>query len=213
MTDVHAFDAQNSQDETPRFHPRGRIIRADEVQAWTTGQSYLEAAKREALRIRRDATNALKEEKRRGFEEGRLEGTQAATKLLMETKAKADRYLADADGQVIDLAMAVVQRVLGDLDVKDLILRAVHHALAKQRRDQPLTLHVSPEIADQLRLQIAEVFGDGDAHLITIEADPRLEIGECRAASEIGFVELGLEAQIRALHQGLRDGLKRPDSE
>ena len=213
MTDLQAFQDQDTQDEAPRFRPRGRIIRADEVRAWETGQSYLEAAKREARRIRREAADTLNEEKRRGFEEGRLEGAQSAAKLLMETKVKADRYLADADGQIIDLAMAVVQRVLGNLDAKDLILQAVHHALAKQRRDQPLTLHVSPKIAEQLRQQMRDAFGEGDAHLITVEPDPRLEIDECRAASEIGFVELGLKAQIQALHQGLRDGLKRPDGE
>ncbi len=193
-----------------RFRPRGRIVRAHEVKAWTTAQGYLEAAKREALRMRTDAARASEEEKRRGFEEGRKEGAKSAAHVLMDTKAKADRYLAAAEGQLVDLAMAVVQRVLGEFDIKDLMLEAVRHALAKQRDDQPLTLYVSPEVAGQLRLQIAESQGDDTTPPITVEADPKLDVGACRLASEAGFVELGLDAQLQALHQGLRDGLRQP---
>ncbi len=192
------------------FRPRGRIIPAEEVQAWTTGQSYLAAAKREAERIRTETIAAVEEEKRLGFELGRKDGGEAVTRLLAETSAGADRYLAEADGRLIDLAMAIVQRVLGDFDERELIIKAVHHALAKQRKDQRLTLYAAPDIIDQLGHRIAESF-DGDLlHLITIEADPKLEVDQCRVASEIGFIELGLEAQLNALHQGLRDGLKRP---
>lgn len=196
--------------ESIHFRPRGRVIRAPDVQAWNTGSDYLEAAKREAKRIRTEAAEAFEEEKRRGFEEGRKEGAEAAACLLAETGAKADRYLAEADGQLVDLAMAVVQRVLGDLDVRQLIQKAVHHALTKQRNDQPLIVYASPEIIDQLRCQIAESFDDSVRHLITVEADPKLQVGECRMASDVGFVELGVDAQLRAMHQGLRDSLKRP---
>ncbi len=193
------------------FRPRGRIIRADEMEAWNTGNSYLEAAKREAKRIRTEAVTAFDEEKRRGFEEGRKEGAEAAARVLAETKIKADRYLAESDGQLVDLAMAVVQRVLGKLDARQVILKAVHHALSKQRQDQPLTIYASPEIVDQLRLQLNESFDDSVCHLMTIEADPKLDVGDCRMATNVGFVELGVEAQLRALHEGLRDNLRIRD--
>lgn len=193
-----------------RFHPRGRIVPAADVEAWQTGCGYLDAAKREAKRIRTDAVDAFEQEKQRGFAEGRKEGAEAAAQLLTETSARADRYLADADGQLVDLAMAVVQRVLGDFDVRDLTLRAVEEALSKQRKDQPLVVYASPEMIDRLCSKIDESVGEGVRHLITVEADPKLEVGDCRLASEVGFVELGIEAQLRALHQGLRHGLKRP---
>lgn len=200
---------ETGDDDGPRFRPRGRILPAGEVDVWHTGQSYLEAAKREARRIRADAGGVYRQEKQRGFEEGRREGAEAATRLLAETAVKADRYLADADGQLVDLAMAILQRILGDIDAGQLVLKAVHHALSKQRKDQLLTLHVSPEMIDQLQAQIAESFDDESRQLITIEADPKLAVGECRAATDVGFVELGIDAQLRALHQGLRDNLKR----
>lgn len=169
----------------------------------------MQAARAEAERIRTEAMAAYEAEKQRGFEEGRQDGAESAARLLAETSARADRHLAETDGQVVDLAIGVVQRVLGDFDVRQLTLKAVHHALVKQRQDQHLTLHVAPDMADELRAQISESFEQGVHHLITVEADPRLESDACRLASEVGFVDLGIEAQLRAIHRGLRDGLKR----
>ena len=212
MVDTATADTKEqvaSAGEEPRFRPSGRIIRADDVKAWNTGCSYLEAAKREAKRIRTEAVTAFEEERSRGFEEGRREGAEAAARVLAETKAQADRYLAEADSQLVDLAMAIVQRVLGDFDVRQLILKAVHHALTRRRQDQPIVVYASPEIVDQLRLQISESFDDSIRHLVTVESDPKLDVGNCRMASEIGFVELGVDAQLKALHDGMRDSLKR----
>ena len=199
--------------EDLRFRPQGRIIRADDVKAWNTGRSFLEAAKREAKRIRTEAVEAFEAEKRRGFEEGRREGAEAAARVLAETKFKADRHLAESDDQLVDLAMAIVQRVLGNLDARQLILKAVHHALTKQRQDRSIVVHTSPEIVDQLRLQLDQSFDDSVRHLVTVEADPKLDVGECRMATDVGFVELGVEAQLRALHEGMRQSLRRPGND
>ncbi|MGI9510411.1 MAG: hypothetical protein ACR2QJ_13820 [Geminicoccaceae bacterium] len=89
-----------------RYRPRGRVIPAEEIDAWQRGRSYLEAAKGEAERIRNEAHGAFEDAKRNGFEEGRAEGAEAASRLLAETALHADRHLAAADGQIVDLALA-----------------------------------------------------------------------------------------------------------
>lgn len=193
----------------PRYRPRGRVVPAKEISAWETGEAYLKAAREEGERLKREAVSAFEESKRQGFEEGRKEGSAAASRLLAETAALADRELAGADRQIVDLALAVVRRVLGDLDVGQLTRNAVRHALAKQRQDQHLTLCVAPDLVDALRADVDEMFDSSVRHLITIEPDPRLDRGQCRLASDIGFVDLGIEEQLRAIHQGLADGLKQ----
>lgn len=195
------------------YRPRGRIIPAKEVSAWRTGQSYLEAAERESERLQKEAVSAFEEAKRRGFEEGRKEGAAAAAKLLAETASRADRHLAEADRQILDLALAVVRRVLGDFDVGQLTRNAVCHALAKQRQSQHLTLYVAPEMVDELRADVDALFEPGMRHLVTVEPNTRLDQGQCRLASEIGFVDLGIDAQLKVIHQGLADGLQRQTSD
>jgi type III secretion protein L len=193
----------------PRYRPRGRVIPAKDIEAWETGKAFLKAAADEADRLKQDARIAYEEAKRQGFEEGRKEGAADAAKLLAETARKADQHLARSDRQLIDLALAVVRRVLGDFDVGQLTRNAVRHALSRQRQDQHLTLYVTPGMVDSLRADVDRLFDPGVRHLITIEPDSRLEQGQCRLASDVGFVDLGIEAQLRAIHQGLADGLKR----
>ncbi len=204
-----SLDDQPGRDETMRFRPQGRVIPAKEISAWRTGQAYREAAAQEAERIKREARLAFEETKRHGFEEGRKAGAEAATRLLAETTLRADQHLAAADRRVVDLALAVVRRVLGEFDAGQLIQNAVRHALSSQRQSQHLTVHVAPDMVDGLQADIDARLDPAMRHLITIEPDPRQDQGQCRLASENGFVDLGIEAQLNAIHQGLADGLQR----
>lgn len=198
-----------SDGKTVRYRPRGRILPAEEVAAWETGQSYLEAAARESERLRDDAVSAFEDAKERGFEEGRKKGAEAVARLLVETAGRADRQLAEADRQVIDLALAVLRRVLGDFDVHELLTQAVQQALISERQNRHLTLHVAPDMVDRLRTDLDDIVEPGMRHLITVEPDAKRQRGDCRLSSDIGFVDLGIETQLCALHQGLIDGLSR----
>ena len=192
-----------------RYRPRGRVVVAAEIEAWHQGEAYLDAARREAERLRGEAIEAFEQAKLAGFEEGRKEGAEAAARLLADTARRADRHLAQADRQVVDLALAVVRQVLGEFDAGRLVSNAVRHALSRQRQSQHLTLHVAPDVVETLRADLDSQFEPGLRHLITVEPDPRLERGQCRLASEVGFVDLGIDAQLDAIHQGLVDGMKR----
>lgn len=206
---IERQDAPETDGPAPRYRPRGRVVPAAEIRAWEDGRSYLEAAAREADRLRQEAIAAFEEAKRQGFEEGRKEGAEAAARLLAETAANADRHLAKADAQIVDLALAVVHRVLGDFDVGQLTRNAVRHALSRQRQDQHLTLHVAPDMVEGLRADLDAGFEPGLRHLITVEPDPRLDQSQCRLASDVGFVDLGIDAQLRAIRKGLLDALER----
>ncbi|MEM8948507.1 MAG: type III secretion system stator protein SctL [Pseudomonadota bacterium] len=206
-TESNAEQAMNG--DGVRYRPRGRVIPADEIRAWETGKAFMTAATSEAERLKAEAVAAFDEAKKSGFEEGRTAGAESAARLLAETALRADRHLADADRQIVDLAMAVVRQVMGEFDVRQLTRNAVRHALSKQRQSQHLTLHVAPDMVEILRTDIDAQFAPEVRHLITVEPDPRLDPGQCRLASEIGFVDLGVDAQLKAIHQGLVEGLQR----
>lgn len=191
----------------PRFRPRGRILPAKEVEGYETAAAFMEAARHEAESQKANATSVLETARRQGFEQGRLEGAKAAAGLLAETKRRADQYLARADLEIVDLALAVVREVLGEFDVEKLTREAVRHGLEKQRQDQQLTLYVSPDMADPVRAHLDQEIAPDRRPLITVDIDPKLDLGQCRLASEIGFVELGVQAQLSAIHQGLKAGL------
>ncbi len=202
-------EEQAAGENAVRYRPRGRVIPAEDIRAWENGRSYMQAAAREAERLQEEAAQAFEDAKKRGFEEGRKEGAEAASRLLAETTRRADHHLAGADQQIVDLSLAVVRRVLGEFDIGRLTRNAVCHALGKQRQSQHLTLHVAPDMVDGLRADLDAAFEPDIGHLITVEPDPRLDRGQCRLASDIGFVDLGIEAQLKAIHRGLSESLDR----
>lgn len=202
-------DREAASPEPLRYRPRGRIVAAKEIEAWRTGKAYVEAAAREAERLKSDALGAYEDARKQGFEDGRKEGAEAAARLLAETKARADRHLAEADREIVDLALAVVRQVLGEFDIGQLTRNAVCHALAKQRQSQHLTLYVAPDMVEELRSDVDGLFEPGVRHLVSVEPDARLDRGQCRLASDVGFVDLGIEAQLNAIQKGLVDGLRR----
>ena len=202
------LEDERADDRQPlRYRPRGRVLQAEEVQRYETATALMQAAEREAEDLRADAMSVLERARRQGFEQGRQEGAKAIARLLSETTLRADRYLEEADTEIVDLALAVVRQVLGEFDVEKLTRDAVMHGLAKQRQDQHLTLYVTPDMAEPMRADLDQRIAPAKRHLITVELDPKLDHGQCRLASEIGFIDLGVRAQLEAIQQGLRDGL------
>ena len=64
-------------------------------------------------------------------------------------------------------------------------------------------------MVDGVRADLDATFDPDVRHLISVESDHHLARGDCRLASEIGFVDLGIEAQLDAVHRGLMEGLER----
>jgi type III secretion protein L len=64
-------------------------------------------------------------------------------------------------------------------------------------------VRVSPERADDLRRALSVGDRADGGPVVRVDADPGLSPSTCVMQSEFGNVELGIEAQLRALREGL----------
>ncbi|MBV9564314.1 MAG: HrpE/YscL family type III secretion apparatus protein, partial [Bradyrhizobium sp.] len=94
--------------------PGRKVLRAAEADAWSDGYRFLATASAAAERIRQDADAAYQARHAQGYEDGRAEGSREATRLVSDTSAKVDRYLAGLDHEIARLAIDIVRRVLGE---------------------------------------------------------------------------------------------------
>ena len=188
--------------ELSNFRPRRRIIPAGEAQAWIEGDSYREIAKRDAEALLAEARAVFEGERKRGIEAGLRAGAEAKAALLAEATARIDRGLAAAEQQFAAAVVATVERVLGSFDRQELLVRAAKHALAEMREARHLILRVAAEEAGAVERRLAEAIGPGNT-LVEIQGDPSLEPGEAVLESELGFVSIGIDAQLAALRRGL----------
>jgi type III secretion protein L len=185
-----------SLDVLPR-EPGVTVLRAAEAAVWQDGFRFLAAVRRVAAQVNEIARKTYAVEYARGFAEGKAAGASEAARLVSETTAKVDRHLASVEQEIGALALNVVRRVLGELDVGELIARTAAQAVAEFRREKWLKVTVHPAAADRVRAVLAALPPDGGP-TVTVESDAALDERACIVASDIAVVDASLETQLKA---------------
>jgi len=183
--------------------PGARIIRPTEFEAWSDGFRFVKEAGAAADRIVETARRAYDVEQARGYAEGRAAGATEAARLIADARGAIDEYLESVEFQVAELALDVVRRVLGQIELGELVARAAQEAATDFRRARFLKITVHPDAADQVR----SAFADRDVTVV-VEADPHLARTACIIASEILVIDAGIDAQLGAIAEAFARPLR-----
>jgi type III secretion protein L len=195
---------QISLDDLPAG-PGSRIVRAAQVDVWQDGYRFLAAVREAAGKVEENAHNTYAAAYAKGFTEGRSAGAIEASRLVRDTTLAVDRYLAKLESEIGALALGVVRRVLGELDIADVVARAAAQALAEFRQEKFVKVRVHPAAVDRVSTALAALTQEGGPS-VTVESDPALDQGACIVTSDIAVVEASIEAQLRAFANDLRPG-------
>jgi type III secretion protein L len=176
----------------------GSVLNAKDVKAWQDAFEFLSHAEKqiadEKTQAEEAASRLYESERSRGYEDGKAE----ATRLVTETTLKVDRFLQSIEPQVAQLAMSVVNRVLGNFDTRDLIAAAAAHAIADLRREKGLTVSVHPDVVDSVTKEFARLGLSGRIE-VTIEGNPSLDRTACIIASDLAVVDASIQTQLAAI--------------
>ncbi|MGF3025707.1 type III secretion system stator protein SctL [Methylobacterium aquaticum] len=190
---------ERAQPIAPRLRPTGPIVRAAEIGIWSDARAGLAASHRHAVETRAWARDLVERERARARAEGREAGEEEGARRVAETAARATAYLAALERELPALVHGLVAEILGAFEPGDALVRAVRQAVGRLRPDAEATLRVAPGDVETVRAGLDGI----DAGAVRIEADPMLRPGECCLRSAVGSVELGIDAQLRALRAGL----------
>ncbi|MGK9168726.1 type III secretion system stator protein SctL [Inquilinus limosus] len=188
----------------PAFRRGGPVLKAEALGQWRDARRYLAEAEAHAGRLRAEADAAFTAERERGHAEGLAAAREEAAALLAATSLQIDRYLAGLDQTLADLVQETIERILGRFDRRELLLQAVDHALRQARLDHAATLRVAPDMVEALRGRLADPPLADIGRRVTVESDPGLAADTCVMVTKYGHVELGIDAQLRALREALR---------
>jgi type III secretion protein L len=181
--------------------PGTRIVRAADAAAWQDGFRFLEAVREAAGKVEESARAAYAAAYEKGYADGRAAGAIEASRMVRDTTFAVDRYLARLENEVGALALSVVRRVLGELDVTELVARAAAQALGEFRHAKSLRVAVHPAAVDRVNAALAALT-QVDVP-VTVDSDPTLDLGACIVASDFAVVDASIEVQLRALAEGL----------
>lgn len=171
--------------------PGVKIIPAAEESAWRDGFSFLSE-----VRTHQAAERA------KGYADGRAAANQEASRLIVETSAKVQKYLASLDKQVGQLAFDIVRRILSEFDDAELVARAARNALVDFREAKAVTIKIHPSAEPQLRRALAD-FDGGEDFIMSIETDADMGERICVLSTEFAVVEATIETQLAAIAQAM----------
>ncbi|QND62178.1 type III secretion system stator protein SctL (plasmid) [Mesorhizobium sp. AR07] len=186
----------------PQMRPVGPLIPASELEIWQCAAEARAAAERHQQRVRSWARAAYQRERARGQIEGLNAGAEELARLIAGTVSEVAQRKAVLEQELPQLVMEVLSDILGAFDPGELLVRAVRHAIERKYSGAEVCLHVCPMQVDMLAREFAGCDGREGRPRVRIDPDPTLSLQQCVLWSEYGNVDLGLDAQMRALRLG-----------
>jgi type III secretion protein L len=178
----------------------GWILQPEDVATWHEAQAMLAQAREEALHIRNEAVVFFEAEKARGYAEGQEQVQLEQMDRMIEMAGKTVDYFAGMEQRIVKLVMHSVRRVIDDFSDEERVMAVVRSGLAVLRNQKQLTLRLSPESAEQVRVRAQELLerfpGVG---ILDIVDDSRLKSDSAILESEIGVVEASIDKQLETL--------------
>jgi type III secretion protein L len=184
--------------------PAGSVVRAKDLQQWSDGEGYLAAAKQVLELARQKASELVQAERARGHKEGWEDGSKEVFSFLAQTKLAVDAYYAQLETNLRELAVQVIEQVVGDLDASDAVASAVRKALATSDPGNEVTLYVAPEVLHAVRKKLEGQLSQSTISTITLRADPKLSATTCMLVSDFCTVDVSIGKQLSLLTESLR---------
>jgi flagellar assembly protein FliH len=205
-------DAGPSEGEAERRAPPANgLAEALLAQARAEAERIVAEAQQQAEAIRQEAEAAGRQQ---GFEAGFAEGravaeAQAAQEsarlheLLNSILAERVRILSKAEAELVDLALAIARKVIGDIAANhaEAVAYIVHQAIEQLGQGGPFQVHLHPTDAERLAA-FWPAAGKPDWKLVP---DERIAPGGCIVVCGAGQVDARLETQLDLIQKAFRD--------
>ncbi len=150
---------------------------------------------------------------RQGREQGHAEALAGMAQQLLQAQQSARDLIDAQDARVIDLAAALVARILPQLDGAAVIRPLLVEALRSQQNERQLSVYVHPSMAGVVRAQVdAWRSSLASAPAVLVIEDAQLDVLGLVVDGEQGSLRAGVADQLQALTQSLHRSLEESRS-
>ena len=182
----------------------GKVLKSEDYAQWIEANQLIANAEARAQQILSDAKARYESEKKRGYQDGVAEGQKAQAEKMMDAMMESVNYFSKVENSLVDIVMSAVRKILSDFGDVELTQGVVKQALAKVRNESKISLHVSPEQADQVRTRLKEITADyTNIGFIDVVPDSQVPNTACKIETEMGSVDTNIEAQLEILRTAL----------
>ena len=180
------------------FETRIRELNAKHKQLEEEFQVQLNGARKEAYEAGRKSA----EDERSAM---LIAASESLTKAIEEFRLSRDQYLAQVEREVVQLSLAIAERILHrEAQMDPLLLSgAVRVALGQLAESTEVRLRV-PIGEEQMWAEMLRLMPNLPLHP-ELAVDERMKIGECTIETKLGSVDIGIRAQLTEIERGFFD--------
>ncbi|MGL5812103.1 HrpE/YscL family type III secretion apparatus protein [Aeromonas sp.] len=190
--------------------PGQRLLRSQDYQSYLSAQALVDAARVQAAEIVQEARAVYEQQKELGWQAGMEQARREQAVLIHQTQLQCQGYYRMVEGQMSEVVLQAVRKILHDYDQVALTLKVVREALSLVSNQKQVTVRVAPEQVQAVRDQIAKVHKDfPEIGYLEISADARLDQGGCILETEVGIIDASLDGQLEALSRAISTTLER----
>ena len=182
-----------------------KIIRKDDLEKFFAAEEIILESKKKAQEILDKAEEIYKNRFEQGLTEGKEEGKSEYTFKIMDMVLSQVDSLESLEKQLVEVVTKSVNKIIGDLDEKDRIVRVVRKGLSAVRGEKRIVVRVSthdePIVREDLKAYLLS--DDGRSGYIEVRGDVNLKKGDCILETQMGVVEASLDTQLKILSESL----------
>lgn len=198
--------AESAIDKPVLPPPRRAVLNAEEFEAHSAAKQIVMEAQKKAEEIKAEARAYRDEVFARAREEAQADVQARAAEELAKAKMQAGSIVAEAERDIVDLALKVATKLIGrDLERDpSIVLDIVANATEAARSSKSMVLHVNPEdgkLLRERRPRLMELVARSVD--ISIRDDADVEKGGCVIHTEFGVIDGQLRTQFEMLRNVL----------
>ncbi len=184
----------------------GRNVSADEAAAAAQIQAMIQAAEAEAERIRQAAQAEVEAARKEGYQKGLDDGTAEIIQQKIKMVERSVTYLEQLEGRVVDVVVAALQKCVGELDCRSVVLGLIDQAMAAVVRTQrQMTIRVAPANLEVVKQHISELHGKyPSVTQLSVASDDHIGDTDCILETDAGIVDASLTVQLDAIEKAFR---------
>lgn len=186
--------------------PRRAVVNAEEFEAHQAAKGIVAEAMKKADEIRAEALRYKEEVFAKARDDARAEVEARSAEELARAKMLAGQLLQDSEKDIVELALRVAERIIGNDLERDpeVVLSICANAIQSTRAQKAMTLRVNPEDGRVLREKRPKLFEMlGRSVDLAVRDDADIERGGCIIQTEYGTID----GQIRTQFEMLRNVL------
>ncbi len=193
-----------------------QIVMAAQQEAQQYVQQTMAQAEEQARVM---AEQAQQEGYQLGLTQGQAEAERLAQEALTEQMREGislynqavqeyKRVLSQAEGQVVDFALVVVKKLLGQVveGSQEAAFGLVEQAIRELQDREEVVVKVHPDMVDYVRERESELQKMIEGlKSFKVLGDPNLELGDCLLETNLGNIDARLSIQLDAIDRALQE--------